>query len=288
MGVKKFQLAYYNNATDEFHIQCVTDTHLASHPHSHGYFQIYYVISGNLYHYVGGESACMVKGDMVIIPPDVIHHVSADGGTVFYSFSFDSGFLLNSIGTPRPVTNLLYDLLRSDVDKIRATVSMPVEDIFYMESLMAHILREFVEKPMGYYDNVRMLASLVISYLARSYYEIHSVKEYVKANKEIIRHCVEFIESYYSEDISIDKVAQQFNMSVSSFCKLFITETGYTFNHYLNRRRIEKACEYISAGYKLTALSAYVGYNDFSTFYRNFKKHIGVSPSEYKRRLSAK
>mgnify|MGYP003290739401 CR=1 FL=1 len=36
----------------------------------------------------------------------------------------------------------------------------------------------------------------------------------------------------------------------------------------------EKACEYISKGYKLTSLYTYVGYNDFSTFYRNFKKYI--------------
>lgn len=286
MGIKKFQLDYYNNATDEFHVQCVTDTHLASQPHTHGYFQVYYVISGRLYHYVGTESASMVKGDMVIVPPDVVHYVSAESGSVFYSFSFVPDFLLGFSGVPRLVASLLYDLTRGDESEIRATVSMPVEEMLYMESLMAHLSKDFEAKPLGYYDSIRMLAALILGYIARSYYEQHSVKEYARANKEIIRHSVEYVESCYYEDISIDKMSQQFNMSVSNFCRLFSEETGYTFNHYLNRRRVEKACEYISEGYKLTTIYSFVGYNDFSTFYRNFKKYIGVSPSEYRRRLN--
>lgn len=288
MGVKRFQLTYYNDATDEFHIQCVRDAHLASRPHTHGYFQVYYVLSGKLFHHVEGDAAPMVKGDMVIVPPDAVHYVSAESGTVFYSFSFASSFLLNFSGTPRIVTDLLCDLLKGGEGKIRATVSMPVDEILYMESLMSHLGKEFEEKPIGYYDSIRMLASLVIGYIARNYYGEQSVKEHARENKEIIRHCVEYIERCYRESLSIEKIAEEFNISVSNFCRLFLSETGHTFNHHLNRRRIEKACEYIREGYKLTAVCTYVGYNDFSTFYRNFKKHIGISPSEYKAKLGSK
>ncbi len=282
MAIKKFQLTYYNNATEDFHIQCVKHVNLASKPHTHGYFQIYYVISGSLHHYVGEESACMVKGDMFIVPPDVVHYISAESGTTFYSFSFLPSFLVNSARTPAFVTNFLQSLIKKDELELRATVSLPLEEMLYTESLMAHIQKEFETKPIGYYDTVRTLAILVTGYLARSYFEEHSVKEHLKANREIIRHCIEYIEEYYFENITIGKMSKQFNMSKSNFCKLFLSETGYTFNSYLNRRRVERACEYISGGYKLTALYAYVGYNDFSTFYRNFKKYIGVSPAKYK------
>ena len=282
MSIKKFQLEYYNDATEDFHIQCVKNANLASKPHTHGYFQIYYVITGGLYHYVGEESARMSRGDMFIVPPDVVHYISVEEGTTFYSFSFAPSFLINSSRTPRFVTNFLQSLVKKEGLELRATVSLPPSELLYTESLMANIQKEFELKPLGYYDTVRTLAILVTGYLARSYCEKHNLKEHLKENKEIIRHSVEYIEECYFENITIDKIARQFNMSKSNFCKLFLSETGHTFNNYLNRRRVEKACGYISSGYKLTALYSYVGYNDFSTFYRNFKKHIGVSPAKYK------
>ena len=41
--------------------------------------------------------------------------------------------------------------------------------------------------------------------------------------------------------------------------------------------------ELIKKGYKITAIYGLCGYNDFSTFYRNFKKIMGVSPDIYKK-----
>ena len=47
-----------------------------------------------------------------------------------------------------------------------------------------------------------------------------------------------------------------------------------------------KAEEYlIKKGYKITAIYGLCGYDDFTTFYRNFKKIIGVSPKEYKNKI---
>ena len=286
MAIKNFQLSYYNNSTEDFHIQSVKNPQLATKPHTHSYFQIYYVICGKLYHYVGDKRACMERGDMFIVPPDVMHYVSAEEGTTFYSFSFVSGFLIDSPEAPHIVANFLRNLLKNGDLKIRATLSLPSEEILYIESLMAHIEKEFKNKPIGYYDTVRTLAILIVGYLARSYYEEHSTKEHVKANREVIRHCIEYIENNYFEKINIDEIAKELAMSQSGFCKLFLLETGRTFSSYLNRRRIEKACEYIEKNYKLTTLYPYVGYNDFSTFYRNFKKYVGVCPSKYKQNLA--
>ena len=282
MDIKNYQLSYYKNATEDFHIQCVTNARLARHPHSHSYFQIYYVISGKLTHHINDSSASMVKGDMFIVPPELVHYISAENGTSFYSFSFDPKFLLDSLGTPHFVANFLRNILENKDLQIRTAVSLPAEEILYTESLMAHIKKEFDEKAPGYYDSIRTLAILITNYIARNYYDTHTVKEYVKSNKEIIRHCIEYVESNYSEEISVGEIAKRFAMSTSNFCELFKSETGQTFHSYLNRRRIEKACEYISKGYKLTSLYPHVGYNDFSTFYRNFKKIMGISPNQYK------
>ena len=71
-------------------------------------------------------------------------------------------------------------------------------------------------------------------------------------------------------------------MSRSEFCKRFREIAGHTFNEYLNKCRIERACEMIKRGNKISTVYSFCGYEDNSTFYRNFVKIIGVSPSKYK------
>ena len=44
--------------------------------------------------------------------------------------------------------------------------------------------------------------------------------------------------------------------------------------------------KYIEDGYKITAIYGLCGYNDFTTFYRNFKKIMGCSAEEYRQKTA--
>ena len=90
---KNFVLPYYINSTDYFHIQKVDKPFEAKKPHTHEYFQIYYVIKGRLIHYVENDSSVLVRGDMFIVPPRVVHYIKPEASTVFYSFSFMPDFI---------------------------------------------------------------------------------------------------------------------------------------------------------------------------------------------------
>ena len=287
MEIKKFVLSYYNNATEDFHIHNVKDTHMASKPHSHEYFQVYYVKKGELVHHIGDKTANMGKGDIFIVPPNTVHSANAKDDTIFYSFSFMPSFLCDTPLSPRIVSDFLQDLMKNEDSQIRPVVSLPSEEVMYMDSLMNQIQKEFESKPLGYYDGIRSMAVLLLLHLARGYYaDLEKMSANFKENKETVKHCIEYIENNYFENITIPEISKYFAMSTSSFCRLFLSETGFTFNHYLNRLRIEKACEYIAKGYKATVIYSFVGYRDFSTFYRNFKKSTGLSPMEYKRKLT--
>ena len=285
MDIKKFVLSYYNNATEDFHIHNVTSVNMAAKPHTHDYFQIYYVKKGTLVHNLGDEQANMQRGDMFIVPPATVHYVFAEEGAEFWSLSFMPRFLCDSPQTPRLAEDFLRSLLRGGEIKVRATVSIPSEEMLYTDNLIAEIHKEFEDKPLGYYDSIRAMTVLLVLCLARRYYAQIEPGKHFNENKDVVRHCIEYIERNYFESIKIAEISKHFAMSTSSFCKLFLSETGYTFNHYLNRLRIEKACEYIAKDYKLTVIYGLVGYNDFSTFFRNFKKNTGMSPNEYKKRL---
>lgn len=286
MNIKNFVLSYYKNSAESFHIQKVERVTEAQKPHRHEYFQIYFISKGSLEHYVENESAHLNKGDMFIIPPGVIHHIIPMPNTVFYSFSFMEDMF--SLSGNKLARNFLRSMNSGDNIHIKPKISVSSEEILYVESIMSHILREFTQKNLAYYDTVQAYAQLLVTMLAREYFlkSEENLSDLFEDNKQFVLHCVEYIENNFSDKISLDEISRESAMSRSSFCSLFFKITGHSFKNYLNICRIRASCEYIKKGYKITAIYGLCGYNDFSTFNRNFNKITGMSPSEYKRKIT--
>jgi two-component system response regulator YesN len=100
----------------------------------------------------------------------------------------------------------------------------------------------------------------------------------------LIRHAKEYIEQHYADpDLSLNVVATQANLSASHFSAVFSQETNQTFKEYLIEIRINKAKELLRMTTLRSADIAYqVGYNDPHYFSSVFKKHIGLSPIEFR------
>jgi len=282
MDVKNYALSYYKNSAEDFHIHRVERSVDAQKPHTHEYFQIYYVIKGSLEHFVENESSILLQGNMFIIPPKALHYIMPNENTVFYSFSFMPSFILGKNEAGGIVEKFLYTL---STEKIHPKVLINSERIFYIEGIMDHILKEFSEKSLGYKDTVRAYTTVLLTILARNYFETNEerAKYAFESNKQFVLHCIDYIEKNYTDDISLEEILKKSGMSRGNFCSLFSKLTGHTFNSYLNLCRIKRATEYIDMGYKITSIYGLSGYNDFSTFHRNFKKVIGISPKEYQR-----
>ncbi len=282
MDIKNFVLSYYKNSTEFFHIQKVEKSFEARKPHTHDYFQIYYIIKGNLIHFVENESSTLTRGNMFIIPPGAAHYITPQKDTVFYSFSFMPDFLGEPGSNNKLAANFLKNLQSSQKQKIRPKVAIEYDDILYVQDIFKHILTEFTQKNPGFSDIIRAYSLVLVTILARNYYDKVKISSHFEDSGQFVLHCIDYIENNFADDISLNEMTRRSAMSKGSFCSLFHELTGHTFNSYLNYCRINKAKEYIEKGYKITAVYGLCGYNDFSTFYRNFKKVMGISPKEYK------
>ncbi|MDY3248760.1 MAG: response regulator [Candidatus Choladocola sp.] len=110
----------------------------------------------------------------------------------------------------------------------------------------------------------------------------HSRKKY----SVLLEEARAFIqENYQREDMSLNTVAAQVNISPSYFSAIFSGETGQTFVEYLTSVRLEKAKELLMCSSMRTAEIGYeVGYKDSHYFSYIFKKVVGCSPKDYKNR----
>lgn len=92
----------------------------------------------------------------------------------------------------------------------------------------------------------------------------------------------EYLEEHYTEEISLEDVAEHVNISPQYFSKLIKKNTGFNFIDWLSMLRVKKAKELLT-GSSLTVKEVcfMVGYKDPNYFSRIFKKRIGMTPSEY-------
>lgn len=100
---------------------------------------------------------------------------------------------------------------------------------------------------------------------------------------EIAELAKDIINRNYSDNsLTVDGIAQGLYINGSYLRSAFKKETGTTVSSYLFATRMEEARRLIlEKPIKITDISEMVGFSDISYFSKCFKKHYGVSPSEY-------
>lgn len=89
--------------------------------------------------------------------------------------------------------------------------------------------------------------------------------------------------NYHVNDLNLQSVADQFNVSSSYLSKLMKQEIGISFSDYITNIRIKKAiCFMEDPKMKIYEVAEAVGYSNQHYFCKAFKKVIGVSPTEYR------
>ena len=157
--------------------------------------------------------------------------------------------------------------------------------------------RDFVEKPPNLFD----LRDTVESILrirkdckeARSPLAVarSSDKEFLKAvtpdKPATILRAIQYIEDNLSNKINLDLLAREAHLSKYHFSRIFYRHMKMTPVQFVMRMRIEAAKELLKVnnGRNISHVGEQVGFNNFSSFVRQFKSITGKTPSNYKKSL---
>ena len=103
---------------------------------------------------------------------------------------------------------------------------------------------------------------------------------------DIIQQARIYIESHYSEPISLKQLSSLYHLNISYFSTSFKAATGKTFSEYLTWIRMEKAKQLLAGkSVKISEAATLTGYENTSYFGKAFKKYTGMLPNEYLKQL---
>ncbi|MFT2091191.1 GlxA family transcriptional regulator [Paraglaciecola sp. 2405UD69-4] len=96
----------------------------------------------------------------------------------------------------------------------------------------------------------------------------------------------EWLEQHFSEAVTVNQLATLVNLGTRTFNRRFKKATDHTPLNYIQTLRIEAAKRFLETTQdSIERIINQVGYEDLSSFTRLFKKHAGLSPSQYAKKF---
>ncbi len=121
---------------------------------------------------------------------------------------------------------------------------------------------------------------------AERYYQVggSAVEEMSRVIDAPIEQARQYIKAHLNKPLTTAEVAMRVYMSRTLFLRRFSQETGETFHAYVTRERMEAAGKLLDKGYwSTTQICVSIGLRP-TQFRAQFKRHFGVTPTEYRER----
>ena len=149
------------------------------------------------------------------------------------------------------------------------------------ESSLRAVAEEYERLYRSHEANFFALNALMYELLAGL--ENRTVPE--KKRTVIAKDIKRYLASEFRSPITLSDLAERYNYSEDYTIKIFKREYGTTPYQYLIKKRLQEAERLLlTTVISVEEISRAVGYNDFSTFYRDFKKRFGMSSRELRER----
>lgn len=99
----------------------------------------------------------------------------------------------------------------------------------------------------------------------------------------IIQNVLKYMHSNYDQELSLKTLSQRFYVNPIYLGQLFQKELGVVFSEYINHYRLEKAKELLKNTHlRVGDIGKQVGYADTTYFYKQFKRNVGSTPTEWR------
>ncbi len=245
----------------------------------HKDFELYYFVRGDaVTYYIEGNEYPISKGGLLAISSGESHrplfkydttyekitiHFSEDFVKPFQSEGFN---LLSLFSKNRSNSKNFFNKALTRKLKIE-------ESLFDIEKSIKNPVPE--SKILIKLTFINMLISLI-----KAFNEENSLNDHIpKSNKRILE-ILDYINDHLHEEITLSLLEEKFFINKYYLCHAFKHHTGFSVIEYINYKRIVHARDLIHQKIPATEACYMVGFKNYSSFYRVYRKLTGKSPKD--------
>ena len=251
--------------------------------HAHPFYELYLFCEGDLQSYVVGSRSYQLKrGDILLIPPAVMHHPIFQQDAHQYKryvLWLSDDFLKNIVALD-PDMDYAMRLCREREEYMGrcATPALAQTLENYLQTIWFEMQGEALcRTACAHYACINFLVQL-----NRTISDKNIVSGIHGHKSPLLDKLVTYIHENYASPITLQGTAEHFFVSPSTVEHLFTQKLGKSFYRYVIECRIITAQSLILSGVPLKTVSRSCGYPDYSNFYKAFTREVGVSPSEFR------
>lgn len=245
-------------------------------PHFHNYYEIMLFKKCDAYYMVEGNKYEIAEGDILFTNPRELHCPVFNSPQNYKRsiLTFKQSYLSDFVTEKYNPFDALDKRKLGTKNKIPSELAKKYEIDKKINIIAEYYESEKPEKGLVIKTN---LVQILICMNNLFMTEIKSVKS---GN---IDYVIEYINNNLTEKISLDELEKIFHLNKYHISHAFKEKTGFSILEYVNNKRIIMAKELILEGIPLNIVAEKVGFNDYSNFYRSFKKTLGYSPKNLKK-----
>ncbi len=257
----------------------------------HDYFELAYLKTGSAVYWVKDREVVVNQGDLFVMGRDLYHgireYISPSIGIVALFFHADVILGDDMVGEnaeyliPFEIQGVTFPHV------IRASTGVPLQVLAMLNRIYQEKMSPAKHSPLAMKTYLKMILVLLISHYAEDQCTSRMVGRKSR-DLDRLQPLFDYMDRHLVETITVERAASLLNMSKSHFMKVFRGATGSAFVSHLNRLRVCRAQQLIAGTSRsIAAISQDVGFCDQSYFGVVFRRIVGVSPRDYRNRLSA-
>ena len=247
--------------------------------HSHDYTEVYLFCEGEVDMEIGDRRFSLRPGDVLVLPPGTAHRaVVRSGERPYRRFVFWlSEDFCRALRAESPDFLYLFDRVQKKKEYVHP---MDALEFNSLRSQLFTLLEELHTNRFGRDAQIGLYVRMLLLTLSRTVWQ----RENPRARKETrssYQLITDYVAGHLDADLSLDTLSRELYLNKFHIAHLFQENTGLSLHQYITKKRLSACVDAMQSGKRISEICSQFGFQNYSSFYRAFRKEYGCSPGTW-------